>query len=91
MKWYVDALEQTVIDLLKDSFGLSPKSYMKVRRLTAVHESLLQSDNSERISDIANRWGFWHMGSFAADYRRQFGELPSMTRERVLAGKASGA
>ena len=23
MEWYVDALEQTVIDLLKDSFGLS--------------------------------------------------------------------
>jgi AraC family ethanolamine operon transcriptional activator len=37
------------------------------------------SGASSRIADVANRWGFWHMGQFAADYRRQFGELPSET------------
>jgi AraC family ethanolamine operon transcriptional activator len=31
------------------------------------------------INEIANRWGFWHMSQFAADYRRFFGELPSET------------
>jgi AraC family ethanolamine operon transcriptional activator len=34
------------------------------------------------IADIANRWGFWHIGKLAADYRTQFGELPSATRQR---------
>jgi hypothetical protein len=33
--------------------------------------------------DVANRWGFWHMGQFAADYKRQFGELPSATLKRA--------
>jgi len=28
---------------------------------------------------VANAWGFWHMGQFARDYRRLFGELPSDT------------
>jgi hypothetical protein len=32
--------------------------------------------------DVANNWGFWYMGRFAADYRRQFGELPSVTLRR---------
>ena len=31
------------------------------------------------IRDIANRYGFWHMGQFAADYKKLFGELPSKT------------
>jgi len=31
------------------------------------------------IADLANEWGFWHMGQFAKDYQRQFGELPRDT------------
>jgi AraC family ethanolamine operon transcriptional activator len=31
------------------------------------------------VHEIARRWGFWHIGEFAADYRRLFGELPSQT------------
>jgi hypothetical protein len=35
-----------------------------------------------RVNDFANRWGFWHMGQFAADYRRLFAELPARTLRR---------
>jgi AraC family ethanolamine operon transcriptional activator len=35
-----------------------------------------------RITGIANSWDGWHMGQFAKDYRRQFGELPSETLRR---------
>ena len=31
------------------------------------------------ITDAANRWSFWHMGRFAANYHRHSGELPSQT------------
>ena len=31
------------------------------------------------VQDTAARWGFWHGGQFADDYRRQFDELPSQT------------
>jgi AraC family ethanolamine operon transcriptional activator len=34
------------------------------------------------ILEIANQWGFQHMSSFAADYKKQFGELPSETLKR---------
>jgi AraC family ethanolamine operon transcriptional activator len=36
------------------------------------------------LNSFANNWGFWHMDRFAADYRRQFGELPSETRRHTL-------
>jgi AraC family ethanolamine operon transcriptional activator len=35
-----------------------------------------------RVADIAIRWGFWHMGQFARDYRAMFGELPSETLKK---------
>lgn len=39
---------------------------------------------SERhLTDIANAWGIWHMGQFAADDRRQFGARPSEMVRRV--------
>ena len=31
------------------------------------------------VAEVAGRWGFWHMGQMAADYRKLFDELPSQT------------
>ena len=64
-------------------FGVTPSSYIKSRRLAAVQSELIKKGPKAIISDVANRWGFWHMGSFAADYRKQFGELPSETLRRL--------
>lgn len=64
-------------------FGVTPSSYIKSRRLAAVQSELIRAGHSAKISDVANRWGFWHMGSFASDYRKQFGELPSETLRRL--------
>lgn len=48
-----------------------------------LHRHLWHSRPSQvRVTDIANDWGFWHMGQFAADYRELFGELPSQTLKR---------
>jgi len=64
-------------------FGVTPSSYIKSRRLAAVQSELIKRGSRVVISDVANRWGFWHMGSFASDYRKQFGELPSETLRRL--------
>jgi AraC-like DNA-binding protein len=46
-------------------------------RLSGVHRGLKNADPiSTTITDLTNRWGFWHMSQFVADYRRFFGELP---------------
>jgi AraC family ethanolamine operon transcriptional activator len=66
-----------------NEFGITPKAYSKVRRLTAVQAELIRQGSTATIRDIAGQRGFNHMGSFAADYRKQFGELPSKTLERL--------
>lgn len=63
-----------------ERFGISPKAYLLAVRLNGVRRELRSADPSTtKIVDVAGRWGFWHMGQFAADYRRLFGELPSET------------
>ena len=63
-----------------EHFGVSPKTYLQVYRLNQVRKAFKKSDpDSTKIADVANRWGFWHMGHFANDYHKLFGELPSET------------
>jgi len=72
----------------RELFGVTPKQYLQATRLDRVRTQLRQLGPEARISDVANEWGFWHMGQFARDYRRQFGELPSETACRARLGVA---
>lgn len=71
--------ERTLRRGFHERFRTSPKAYLQAQRLIGVRRRLRATRESISISDIANEWGFWHMGQFAADYRRHFGELPSET------------
>ena len=64
----------------RDRFGVSPKSFINTQRMIQTRRELRNRTDDILIADIANHWGFWHMGQFARDYARQFGELPSQTR-----------
>ena len=70
---------RTLERAFKESFGIGPKAYQQRQRLSAVRELLLESAPDTVIADVANYWGFWHMGQFAKDYRALFDELPSET------------
>ena len=63
----------------QERFGIGPKAYFNRIRLGRVRSDLLQGRGAGSIAGAANRWGFWHMGQFARDYKRMFGELPSET------------
>ena len=63
----------------KERFGISPKQYIVATRLVSVRRALLAVPSDTKIADVANDWGFWHLGRFASDYKRMFGELPSDT------------
>jgi AraC-like DNA-binding protein len=75
----------TLVHVFREHFGVTPKAYLRAVRLNCARRDLLDTAPEAPIADVANRWGFWHMGQFAADYRHLFGELPSDTKSRRLA------
>jgi AraC-like DNA-binding protein len=75
------ASERTLLRAFTERFGVSPLDYMKAHRLNGARNDLAH-EPSVKISDAANKWGFWHLGQFAKDYRNWFGELPSDTSHR---------
>jgi AraC family ethanolamine operon transcriptional activator len=76
----VNTSERTLRRAFWERYGISPLCYVKSLRLNNVRKELYRSNSkTTKVVDIANRWGFWHMGQFAFDYRQLFGELPSET------------
>jgi len=76
----VKVSERTLQYGFLEHFGVTPKTYLQSVRLNGVHRDLKAADpRATTVSEIAGRWGFWHMGQFAADYRKHFGRLPSET------------
>ncbi len=72
---------------LQDGFarhvGQSPLQYLRKVRLRSAHEDLLTSNPFEStVATIAHRWGFTHLGRFAAAHEAAFGDLPSATLQR---------
>lgn len=62
------------------SLDTTPMAYLKLVRLEKVREELSRADpGTVSVTDVATRWGFVHLGRFAAAYRSEFGESPSTT------------
>ena len=64
--------------------GMSPMAFVRERRLERVHEELTDAIPSDgvTVTAVAERWGFHHLGSFAVEYRKRWGEAPSETLRR---------
>jgi AraC-like DNA-binding protein len=75
--------------------NITPLTYLREMRLEAAQAELSSPLNMLSINDVALKWGFTHMGHFAARYRAAYGETPSETARlgraeasRALRGKA---
>lgn len=61
----------------------TPIQFLRAARLDKARQRLLLAETVVSVSDIALSCGFSHLGRFAADYKRRFGESPSETARRV--------
>ena len=68
----------------QDFRGLSPMAYVRQQRLEQARADLLEFDGNLRIADVAQRWGFEHLGRFSVAYRKAYGESPSQTAYRSM-------
>ncbi len=76
--------ERTLRLCCQEQLGMSPKQYLTRRRMYLVQRELLSIETEATVTEIAARFGFWHLGRFSAGYHAIFGELPSTTRARRL-------
>jgi AraC-like DNA-binding protein len=63
----------------KTHLGVTPLGWVRKTRLARVRQQLLAADGDASVTRIAIGNGFVELGRFAAQYRKQFGELPSDT------------
>ncbi|MFD1715294.1 AraC family transcriptional regulator [Amnibacterium flavum] len=61
------------------SLDTTPMTYLRELRLERVHAELTAVAGSVNVTEVAARWGFAHLGRFAAAYRRKYAERPSDT------------
>jgi AraC family ethanolamine operon transcriptional activator len=76
---WVGASERSLHLGFLEEFGISPMAYLKVLRLNHVRRQLRDAAPGISVTDVAMRAGFSHLGRFATDYGRFFGERPSAT------------
>ena len=81
--------ERTLYSLFERHVGLSPRDYLRQRRLERVHAEL-QRDTARSVTEVALNHGFVHLGRFSETYRKRFGELPSQTWRRQRPPVAPG-
>lgn len=67
-----------------DAYGKPPIAYLRTVRLKRVRTILKTELNGKTVAEVARQWGFSHMGRFAKDYQREFGELPSETIRKYV-------
>lgn len=72
--------ERTLRYGFQEHIGMSPMAYLKIQRLQNARYQLMTSTTDQTtVTDVAIQCGFWHMGQFAKDYKKIFGESPSET------------
>lgn len=66
-----------------DVMQMTPIAYLRILRLNKVRSMLQTAGPAEiTVTQSATKWGFFHLGEFARDYRHLFGERPSETLAR---------
>jgi AraC-like DNA-binding protein len=65
---------------LRRHHGQTPTEYLRGIRLRRVRAELREATpTTTTVRSVAERWGFAHLGRFAASFAGAFGELPSET------------
>jgi AraC-like DNA-binding protein len=75
---------RTLFKHFKEYQGVSPMNYLRTARFQKVRDELRHAEPDGCVMDIAMHWGFEHMGRFAVEYRRRFGESPSQAMGKRL-------
>jgi AraC-like DNA-binding protein len=81
---YARISERSLYQGFNRFLGMSPMQYLKNYRLELARHLLSGGKDARFVTDVAMSLGFTHLGKFAGDYKRRYGETPSQTlRNRI--------
>ena len=75
--------KRTLHRVFLQDFGVPPMVLVRLLRLLKARAELEAPSPETTVTTAAMRWGLTHLGRFARDYARQFGEAPSVTLRRA--------
>lgn len=74
---------RTLSRSFEKKYGIGPMAFIKQRRLDAAYLDLLSAEpDVTSVTQVAFNYGFSHVGKFAIEYGKVFGELPSTSLKR---------
>lgn len=74
---------RTLQEAFQRELGISPLERLRRTRMARARHDLLVADPARSsVTDVAARWGFFHLGRFAQSYKAMYQELPSETLAR---------
>ncbi|NYE36069.1 AraC-like DNA-binding protein [Nocardioides cavernae] len=74
---------RTLQEAFQRELGMSPLERLRRTRMERARRDLVAADATQTsVTDVAVRWGFFHLGRFAQTYRARYQELPSTTLAR---------
>lgn len=71
-----DSSVRSLTDAFRAQLNISPTQYIRKARLACVRKELLNSAPTAKVTEIATRWGFSHLGRFSAWYKETYDESP---------------
>ena len=69
---------RTIERTFKQVFNITVREYHSSYRLSLVRQTLIHDKNIS-ISNVALKYGYFHLSRFSSNYKKLFGELPSQT------------
>ncbi len=76
---WVGASYATLERGFRETYGMTPHSYLLAVRLSRARRELRQPNQNTTVTGVALHWGFLELGRFSVEYRQRFGETPSDT------------
>jgi AraC family ethanolamine operon transcriptional activator len=65
-------------EALMETIGLTTGTWLRQHRLDGARRDLARAAGTDMtVSEIAMKWGFWHLGRFSAYYAQRYGHMPS--------------
>ena len=74
---------RTLSRAFEKKYGVGPMAFIKQRRLNSAYLDLLSAkSDATTVTQVAINYGFAHIGKFAIEYGKAFGESPSTSLAR---------